>query len=81
MRAYAIIPLIMFKVKIIMAKNTNPNHTADTKKQVESDTNSSRRTFIKKAAYIAPSLIILGTLSRPTDANARFGRPPSGPAW
>ncbi len=39
----------------------------------------SRRTFIKKAVYVAPTLIVLGTLTRPTDAKADFGPPPSAP--
>jgi len=41
----------------------------------------SRRNFIKKAVYVAPTLIALGSLTRPTDAEAGFGRPPSGPTW
>ena len=40
-----------------------------------------RRTFIKKAAYVAPTLLALGALTRPTDAKAGFGKPPSGPTW
>lgn len=64
-----------------MPENTTSNNMTDVKLQDKYEKNSARRTFIKKAVYIAPSLIILGTLSRPTDANARFGRPPSGPAW
>ena len=34
----------------------------------------------KKAVYVAPTLIALGALTRPTDAKA-FGKPPSGPTW
>ena len=45
------------------------------------DVKISRRSFIKKTAYIAPTLFILGTLSRPTSVKAEFGKPPSGPIW
>ena len=38
-----------------------------------------RRTFLKKTAYAAPSLIVLGQLTRPTTAKA-FGTPPSAPS-
>ena len=51
----------------------------ETKKEVQSV--NSRRDFIKKAAYVAPTLIALGALTRPTDAKAGFGKPPSGPEW
>ena len=40
----------------------------------------SRRKFLKKAAYAAPSLMILGQLGRPGDARADdFGPNPSDP--
>ena len=42
---------------------------------------NARRAFIKKAAYVAPTLVALGALTRPTDAKAGFGKPPSGPNW
>ena len=42
---------------------------------------ASRRIFMKKAVYAAPTLLALGTLTRPTDAKAGFGKPPSGPTW
>ena len=45
------------------------------------ETVNSRRMFIKKAAYAAPTLLVLGSLTRPTDAKAGFGAPPSGPTW
>ena len=45
------------------------------------ETNNSRRLFIKKAVYVAPTLIALGTLVRPTSAKADFGPPPSAPDW
>mgnify|MGYP006955158180 CR=1 FL=1 len=38
-----------------------------------------RRNFLKKTAYAAPSLIVLGQLTRPTTAKA-FGTPPSAPS-
>ena len=53
----------------------------DTTKNTSQEKPVSRRTFIKKAVYAAPTLIALGSLTRPTDAKAGFGRPPSGPAW
>ena len=49
--------------------------------QTEQNTIPSRRLFIKKAAYAAPTLLALGSLTRPTDAKAGFGKPPSGPDW
>lgn len=60
-----------------MKKINNINTTKSTPKEKQ----VSRRTFIKKATYIAPTLIALGSLTRPTDAKAGFGRPPSGPTW
>ena len=35
-----------------------------------------RRSFLKKAAYAAPKMIVLGALLRPSDSKA-FGAPPS----
>ena len=46
------------------------------KKLVEKE----RRSFLKKAAYVAPTLIILGQLSHPTSVKAEFGGPPDGPS-
>jgi len=42
--------------------------------------NKSRRSFIKKVAYVAPTLISLGYLKHPTPTKAEFGLPdgPSG---
>ena len=39
-----------------------------------------RRIFLKKAIYVAPTLIVLGHLSHPTPTKAEFGVPggPSG---
>ena len=53
----------------------------DTTENKQLDKSVSRRTFIKKAVYAAPTLVALGALTRPTDAKAGFGKPPSGPAW
>ncbi len=36
-----------------------------------------RRGFLKKAAYSAPTLMVLGTLMRPEKTHADFGGPPS----
>lgn len=38
---------------------------------------SSRRGFIKKAAYVTPSLMTLGALSKSNEAQAQFNLPPS----
>ena len=38
-----------------------------------------RRSFLKKVAYTAPTLLALGSLTRPSDAKAGFGPPPSAP--
>ncbi len=53
----------------------------DTNENEKLDKNISRRTFIKKAVYVAPTLVTLGALTRPTDVKAGFGKPPSGPTW
>ena len=36
-----------------------------------------RRSFLKKTAYAAPSLIVLGQLARPAQSKAWGGQPPS----
>ena len=41
----------------------------------------SRRTFLKKAAYAAPTVAALGALLKPAESEAGFGKPPSGPRW
>ena len=41
----------------------------------------SRRTFLKKAVYAAPTVVALGALLKPTESKAGFGKPPSGPNW
>jgi hypothetical protein len=38
-----------------------------------------RRIFLKKAAYKAPALLLLGTLTRPQSAKADFSGGPPGP--
>ena len=51
-------------------------------KEVESTEVSqkdSRRTFLKKAVYAAPTVVALGALLKPTESEAGFGKPPSGP--
>lgn len=40
---------------------------------------SKKREILKKGLYVAPKLIILGTLTKPTDTKAGFGPPPSDP--
>jgi len=39
------------------------------KKMIEEDTNS-RRSFLKKAAYAAPAIVALGSITKPTNAMA-----------
>ena len=41
----------------------------------------SRRSFLKQVAYVAPTVVVLGALTKPTEAEAGFGKPPSGPTW
>ena len=57
------------------------HHKEKTLSYAEQEVQTDRRSFIKKAAYVAPTLLALGTLTRPTDAKAGFGKPPSGPTW
>ena len=40
---------------------------------------SKKRDILKKGLYVAPKLIILGTLTKPTNSKAGFGPPPSDP--
>ena len=49
------------------------------KKVLEKKTEVTRRKFLKKAAYAAPALIVMGQLARPTNADA-IGGPVSQPA-
>jgi len=41
----------------------------------------SRRSFLKKATYTVPTIVALGALTKPTESEAGFGKPPSGPTW
>jgi len=52
----------------------NPNDK-EAKEMMQKD----RRDFLKKVAYTAPALIILGQLVKPESANAGFSGPPSDP--
>ncbi len=38
-----------------------------------------RRSFLKKTVYAAPTLIVLGQLTKPSSVKAGFGGPPSDP--
>ncbi len=51
------------------------------KKPSETVENSTRRGFLKKAVYAAPTIVVLGALMKPTESEAGFGKPPSGPSW
>lgn len=57
-----------------MDSKKNQNTSKDTIK-------GNRRSFLKKAAYTAPSLLVLGSLARPTASQAGdpSGPPPDGP--
>jgi len=63
-----------------MQENSYHNHFFAPEKNKKEELEN-RRSFIKKAAYAAPTLVALGTLTRPTEAKAGFGKPPSGPNW
>ena len=56
----------------VESKENYQNET-HTKKQ------ASRRGFMKKAVYAAPTLIVMGQLIKPKAAKADFGGPPSDP--
>ena len=58
-----------------------PKTKRENKKQHNMPINSSRRSFLKKAKYAAPTIVVLGALAKPTESEAGFGRPPSGPTW
>jgi len=45
------------------------------------ETPSKRREFLKKAAYSAPVLLVLGQLAKPTKAQADSGDPSGPPNW
>ncbi len=59
-----------------MALDLKENH-----KEVQDKMQKERRSFLKKTAYAAPALIVLGQLARPNTAKAGFGPPPSAPNW
>ena len=63
-----------------MQQNSDTEHSITPNEDVNKE-QESRRSFMKKAAYVAPTLVALGALTRPTDAKAGFGKPPSGPTW
>ena len=41
----------------------------------------SRRSFLKQVAYVAPTVVALGALTKPTETKAGAGLPPSAPIW
>lgn len=58
----------------------NNDNTLNSEEKVIKQTDGvNRRSFIKKAVYVAPTLLALGSLTRATDAKADFGPPPSAP--
>ncbi len=61
-----------------MNSNKNQKTSKDTIK-------NNRRSFLKKAVYTAPSLLVLGSLVRPTTSHAADGsglpNGPSGDGW
>ena len=63
-----------------MQQNSDTKHSVTPNEEVNKE-QESRRTFMKKAAYAAPTLVALGALTRPTDAKAGVDKPPSGPEW
>jgi len=59
-----------------MDSNKNQNISKDVVKK-------ERRSFLKKAVYTAPSLLVLGSLVRPKSVQAADGSGPvpDGPGW
>jgi len=51
----------------------------DNKSDVNREDIAQRRTFLKKTMYAAPTLMVLGSLTKPTQTHADFGPPPSDP--
>lgn len=51
----------------------------DLQENISEKNRKERRSFIKKTVYAAPTLIALGTLMKPTSAQAGGDTPPSGP--
>ena len=62
-----------------MKKIDKKLETIEENKMVE--TSSTRRKFLKKAAYTAPVLLVLGQLTKPTKAEADSGDPTGPPNW
>jgi len=60
-----------------MAENSKEDITKKTAEQVTKET---RRAFIKKAVYAAPTLVALGSLSHPTTTEAEGFGPSEGPS-
>ncbi len=53
-------------------------------KNIETKNNkkeTSRRDFMKKAVYSAPTILVLGSLAHPTKTEAGFGAPPEGASF
>jgi len=50
----------------------------EVKQEVEKKRQDARRGFLKKAVYAAPTIVVMGALLKPKEANA-FGGPPSDP--
>lgn len=44
-------------------------------KDIKDDMQKERRSFLKKTAYATPILIVLGQLTKPTNANAEYTQP------
>jgi hypothetical protein len=60
-----------------MKKHTKMNSS-------QSDQNNkknTRRSFLKKSVYAAPTLFILGELAKPTKVHADSGEPMGNPIW
>ena len=62
-------------------KKRDENMTSDPKEKekMQSECQSERRGFLKKAVYAAPTLMIMGQLIRPTQSKAWGEVPPSQP--
>lgn len=58
-----------------MALDSKENH-----EEIKNEIQKERRSFLKKTAYTAPTLMIMGQLARPTSSSAGFGNPPDDPS-
>ncbi len=58
-----------------MALDTEERNHSKLKEKMKKE----RRGFLKKTAYAAPTIIVLGGLLKPRNANADFGGTPSDP--